>query len=1219
MILPDHRKQSRRRFPELAVFVCSLLLLCAASAPAQGFKLVQGYLEPVIARANRPSTITVMIQNTNALAAYDLRVQLSLPVSAVGLGASAGLTSNIPILAGGEIQSVTWDVQSSLATNTTATVRVIRGVTTNLTATFPVWWQSPLTVTHADYIPAPSPVGTGRYLVGSMVCPFWRDTGHGSIYNYPDRKPALGYNDEGDFEATDWQVKWALEHGVSFFATCWYRNPNNVGNSPVVPEHHRWLEGGFLNGRYGSQAKFAIMSVGDDIVSSAGDLVTNLFPYWQENYFKRTNYLVVDNKPVVFFFSAPANLTTSALSNAFVQARASAVSAGFSGLYIIGCNNGFFGGSTTNNQWMKDAGMDYSYAYHLPTFMGTFSSSTPSQSEAVADHQQVWDNQQLGVVPNLVTVSSGWNSEPWGNSVSASKWRLNPLNYSNLLVNARTELNSRTNASSGLETKVLLLDNWDEWGEGHFIGVTREYAWGYLDAVRSVFGTNSAHTDLSPPDVGRGTPYYDGVDRSKHVLASVGCLVVSNSGTATFQVKLSAAPTNTVIVTNTISLDQTNAVISGGASLAFTPANWNTPQIVTVSGLAATTRKLYGFSSAGGNSGYADDWVQIIVYPSPTNAPSTGSWTANGDGNWSSAANWQSAAIPSGDDATANFANAITGSRTVTVDSSPATIRNLVFSPSGSYTWMLTGGSIHLAGDAGIAVNANTATINSRLTGMSRLTKTGAGTLILNGTNSYAGGTALQGGFLRAGNTNALGVGAVSISSSATLDAYGKSLPVDVIVSGAGADGNGAVVNTSGANADIQNLSLLGNTTLRSIYGSLNIWGAIAGGGHTLTVRGNGTAGSVSIGHGQSDLGDINVESGALYLNGWLPNLRDSLGRPTNALTLSASGSLGLYHNRSDVTHTKRIVANGGTIKQWDLVSGTMVLDGEMTLNSSLTFDVAQALVVGSSIGGTGNLVKTSAGTLVLSGANSFTGNTILDSGTLQLGAKGSIAYSPLIAISNSGTLNVAAVAGGFALAPSQTLGGNGTVTGDLTTFGTLAPGTAIGRLTNNGAAILRGLTIMEIASAGGFWTNDQFMVTGALNCGGTLVVTNLSGNAMQLGDTFKLFQAASYNGTFTNLALPALGAGLSWTNRLATNGTLAVIRAVSTAPVTLLFTANATRLQLSWPADHIGWRLEAQTNSLAVGFNTNWVTVPGSWSTNSISLPMDASKGSVFLRLAFP
>jgi len=159
----------------------------------------------------------------------------------------------------------------------------------------------------------------------------------------------------------------------------------------------------------------------------------------------------------------------------------------------------------------------------------------------------------------------------------------------------------------------------------------------------------------------------------------------------------------------------------------------------------------------------------------------------------------------------------------------------------------------------------------------------------------------------------------------------------------------------------------------------------------------------------------------------------------------------------------------------------------------------------------------------------------------------------------------------------------------------------------------------MEVASVGGIWTNDQFIVTGALNYGGALAVTNLSGNAIQVGDTFKLFQAGSYKGTFTNFTLPALGSGLGWTNRLAADGTLAVVNAVSTAPVTLLFTSDGTRLQLSWPADHIGWRLEAQTNSLAVGINTNWVTLPGSSSTNSIALPMDASKGSVFLRLAFP
>lgn len=1106
-------------------------------------------------------------------------------------------------------------MQSANPTNTTATVRVKQGGYTFLATNFPVWWQSALAVTNLDYVPAPVPVGTGRYLVGAMICPFWRDTGYGSIYNYPDRKPALGYYDEGDFEATDWEVKWALEHGVSFFAACWYRDPNNVGNSPVVPEHHRWLEGGFLNGRYGAQAKFALMSVGQ-IVNSKDDLVTNVFPYWLENYFKRTNYLVLDNQPVLFFFESP--LTPSVMSNAVTEMRVAAQAAGFAGLHVLGCNNGFFGGSTTNNQWMKSSGMNYSFAYHLPTFMGTLSSATPSASEILGDHMQVWAAQNAGVVPNLVTVSAGWNSEPWGNSVSSSKWRLTPTNYTTLLQRAKTELDSR--AGSGLETKMLLLDNWDEWGEGHFFGVTREYAWGYLDAVRQVFASNPlAHLDLCPQDVGRGTPYYDGQDRARYVLASVGALAVSNGGTATFQVTLSAAPTNVVTVTNTLSRDQTNVIISGGASLTFTPANWNTPQTVTVSGLGATTRKLFAFSSAGGNSGYADHWVQVIVYAAPSNAPSSGSWKSNADGNWSTAGNWLSSVIPSGDNATANFTNAITASRTVTVGTSPGVIRNLVFSPPGSFSWTLSGGSIQLTPAASIAVTANTATINTRLTAMSTLTKTGVGTLVLSSNNSYTGGTVVQAGTLRAANTNALGIGAVSVTDGATLDANGNSLPVDVIASGAGADGTGVIVNTSGANASIQNLALLGNTTLRSVYGGLNIWGGIAGGGHMLTILGNGTAGSVSIGHGQSDLGDINVVSGALYANGWLPSLHDCLGRPTNILTLSTAGTFGLYHNRSDVTHNKRIVSNGGTIREWDLVGGTIVLDGEMILNAATTFDVADTLVVASAIAGTGNLVKTSGGTLVLSGTNSLTGNTTIGSGTLQLGATGSISNSPLIALSNIGTLNVTSVPGGFTLAPNQTLRGNGTITGNLTTFGTLSLGASIGRLTNNGAATLRGLTIMEVASAGGVWTNDQFIVAAALNYGGTLVVTNLSGNAIQLGNTFKLFQAPSYNGAFTNLLLPTLGGGLGWTNRLATNGTLAVVNAISTVPVALLCTSDGTRLQLSWPADHTGWHLEAQTNSLAVGIYTNWVTVPGSSSTNSFSLPMNAANGGVFHRLAFP
>ena len=54
---------------------------------------------------------------------------------------------------------------------------------------------------------------------------------------------------------------------------------------------------------------------------------------------------------------------------------------------------------------------------------------------------------------------------------------------------------------------MLLLDNWNEWGEGHYIAPHREFGFGYLDAVRNVFSdAPKQHVDLLPEDLGMG-PY----------------------------------------------------------------------------------------------------------------------------------------------------------------------------------------------------------------------------------------------------------------------------------------------------------------------------------------------------------------------------------------------------------------------------------------------------------------------------------------------------------------------------------------------------------------------------------------------------------------------------------------------------------------------------------------------------------------------------------------
>jgi hypothetical protein len=75
----------------------------------------------------------------------------------------------------------------------------------------------------------------------------------------------------------------------------------------------------------------------------------------------------------------------------------------------------------------------------------------------------------------------------------------------------------------------------------------------------------------------------------------------------------------------------------------------------------------------------------------------------------------------------------------------------------------------------------------------------------------------------------------------------------------------------------------------------------------------------------------------------------------------------------------------------------------------------------------------------------------------------------------------------------------------------------------------------------------------------------------------------------------------------------------VATNVVPVLFNVSGSNLNLSWPADHLGWTLQVQTNSLNSGLGTNWVPVPGSASTTNVVIPINPANGSVFYRLTYP
>jgi hypothetical protein len=74
-----------------------------------------------------------------------------------------------------------------------------------------------------------------------------------------------------------------------------------------------------------------------------------------------------------------------------------------------------------------------------------------------------------------------------------------------------------------------------------------------------------------------------------------------------------------------------------------------------------------------------------------------------------------------------------------------------------------------------------------------------------------------------------------------------------------------------------------------------------------------------------------------------------------------------------------------------------------------------------------------------------------------------------------------------------------------------------------------------------------------------------------------------------------------------------------SQTPTNLTYATSGNTLTLSWPSSHLGWTLQAQTNSLHTGLDTTWFSLPGSTSTNQVQIPVNPANPAVFYRLSFP
>jgi hypothetical protein len=185
---------------------------------------------------------------------------------------------------------------------------------------------------------------------------------------------------------------------------------------------------------------------------------------------------------------------------------------------------------------------------------------------------------------------------------------------------------------------------------------------------------------------------------------------------------------------------------------------------------------------------------------------------------------------------------------------------------------------------------------------------------------------------------------------------------------------------------------------------------------------------------------------------------------------------------------------------------------------------------------------------------------------------------------------------------------------------GTLSPGALLGTtstLTISNSLTLAGTTWLALNPGTG--ASDQVRGLTSVTYGGTLALTNVNG-ALAASNSFKLFTAASYKGAFASVSPTIPAPGLAWnTSTLSTDGTLRLVSTVNAAPTNLTAAVSNNILTLAWPADHIGWRLQSQTNGTAAGLGTNWVDVTGGAATNQMNFTLAPDNGTVFFRMIFP
>ncbi|GIV18513.1 MAG: hypothetical protein KatS3mg023_0264 [Armatimonadota bacterium] len=450
-------------------------------------------IEDALPRTQTPVTVTLRAVNRGGQSAKGLRATLRLPGAARVVQPPRLSATELPF---GEEAEWHWLVTFSRPVKGTLAAELRAAGVPAIQASAPVEVTPRLAKGQARAVPPPVPVAP-RYPVGVYYFPGWRTAGQWApIARFPERKPVLGWYREGDPQIADWHIKWAVEHGITFFVYDWYW----VQGARQL-EHA--LHEGYFQSNYHRYLQFCLLWANHNPpnTSSQEDCIA-VTRHWIEHYFHRPEHLRVDGKPVMIIFSPyrlRADMSSEGVKRAFDAMREECAKAGLNGLYLIAC----IGGAGEAEVAARE-GYDAVSAYNWP-HLGMVGDTRWAPFETLIEgYRQHWETiVQNSPIPLLPPVSGGWDSRPWHGQDALVRYGRTPEKFQKHLQDALQFLQKhRRNV-----VPMILIEAWNEWGEGSYIEPHREFGFGYLDAIRQVFTTAPRkHADLTPADVGLPAP-----------------------------------------------------------------------------------------------------------------------------------------------------------------------------------------------------------------------------------------------------------------------------------------------------------------------------------------------------------------------------------------------------------------------------------------------------------------------------------------------------------------------------------------------------------------------------------------------------------------------------------------------------------------------------------------------------------------------------------------